>query len=167
MQMIPLYILFIALFQISNSQLCKVKTCGANLCHSESFCTFDSRCVCPYGFTTNPNSSEGQECCYEQKKQMLAFFLEFMLFFGAGHFYIGRNVIGISKLVTLILLIIINLAIMPQLIYKRKIKRTCQIFQGIFCVLFALVFLVWQLVDIYFFAKNAYTDENNIELLQW
>lgn len=167
MQTISICFLIIALITICHSEeVCQIKSCGNRMCNVDSFCTFDSRCVCPYGFSTNAQSSQG-ECCYEQKKQMWAFFLELMLFFGAGHFYIGQYSIAVPKLLVFLLLIIANLAVMPHLVFKRKIRKKWQIIQGVFFILLLLVFLIWQILDIYFFAKNSYKDKNKMDLLHW
>jgi len=48
------------------------------------------KCICDTGYATQNNT--GIHCCYEQKSQIMAFLMEFVVGFGLGHFYIGNYV---------------------------------------------------------------------------
>jgi hypothetical protein len=60
-------------------------------------------CVCDKGITNDPGNTE-VACCYQKKSQFLAFFLEFLIGFGIGHFYIGNPNLGFLKMLTYIII---------------------------------------------------------------
>lgn len=72
--------------------------------------TKKSSCVCNRGYATYYGASTEEEgsngktsgifkyCCYKQKDQFKAFLLEFLIGFGAGHFYLGKIKHAVVKL---------------------------------------------------------------------
>ena len=59
------------------------------------------RCECFIGYSSydvNVLKSNGINCCYKQKSQLTGVLLEMFIGFGAGHFYMGRYIYGIIKL---------------------------------------------------------------------
>ena len=118
---ISILIIFHILFQIIKSDVledCEIGNyCSDDIkCSTNGNCKFDifnitsetffnkvgSKCVCNTGFSSydiDVLESEDNDiyCCYEQKSQFIAFFLEFFLGFGIGHFYINDIKCGLIK----------------------------------------------------------------------
>jgi len=87
---------------------------------------YSTHCYCHYGYSTynvkekiddiDPTSNndlndiinlDEMRCCYEQKKQIMAFLLEMFTGIGIGHFYLGNLFLGFFKLCCNIFLYII------------------------------------------------------------
>src|SRR5690349_15200584 len=71
-------------------------TCDYTNCPEErGICNIDNECYCFQGYiTTEEGENNNTYCNYEQKSQMIAFLLEFILSFGLGHLYIKNYIIG-------------------------------------------------------------------------
>jgi hypothetical protein len=131
-------------------------------------------CVYPYGscidFTTcqcaNEYSSYKLEnipatlyCTYERKKQLISFLLEFFLPFGVGHFYSGRPLMGILKLLAMLSPC---LFVSFLLCCKESGSIISILVTGIGCL-----YGIWQLIDIILFSINIYRDGNGVPLMHW
>ena len=151
---------------------CEALTCGKYYCNVNSKC-INGACVCKRGYASLPY--EIFQCCYLQKFQFTAFFLELLISFGVGHFYIGSNIIGSIKLVVFSFFCVIfcvifiiwlkkdykNERLNPNTEYYTSILFVCSFSMCIF------IYLTWQIIDIVLFALNIYKDENGINLLSW
>lgn len=124
-------------------------------------------------------------CCYKQKKMFIAFLLEVIIGFGAGHFYVGDNIVGTVKMV--IQLIICALSIISLICFCRKeveveeeiknlnndeeeqIKNNenkFNIYHVIIIGGFGLHILI-NVVDSLFIACGVIKDGNGVELEWW
>ena len=151
-------------------------------------------CICDEGYITKDEDDE-VKCCYKQKMQKYAMLLE-LLPLGFGHYYSGRLVNFIIKLIFEILFIlsVVIFGFCCQTISRKRrmiggyeilsngkqnkndflfdnpnkiqISTHQLITNAIFLVSF-LGLIIWQCLDLILFGLNVYTDENNIELKRW
>lgn len=146
------------------SKACEVKQCGNTLCNENSFCLNNEVCLCPPNFVT---ISGGNHCCYEQKRQMKAFLLEFFVSFGAGHFYTGRTDMGIAKVMMFCFLFGLNVFMHSLVTCYKKSWKHLKLLQRICLYLSILCCLIWQIVDLSNYGRNEYRDSNGINLVSW
>jgi len=108
-------------------------------------------------------------CNYKRKKQIISFMLEFFLFFGMGHVYSGNYIIGISKFVFFVLLILFK-------VKNNKSNKEMEIEEddnqnnkkiNWLHLLILLLAVIWYLVDIIFLALSKYIDGNGVPMLSW
>lgn len=145
-------------------------------------------CICDEGWVTLPNSKKDDVmCCYKQKSQFMAFLLEFLFGFGFGHFYIGNYFMGSLKCCTYIFICCVSYLIIFCFCIKNdrhssfKYERTnanetvvkfyssplsYKIFNAILisCI---LVYVIWQMTDIFMFGLNFFNDGNDVPLFPW
>jgi hypothetical protein len=147
-------------------------------------CT-QKNCVAPYGVCTNNNTvcmctsgyanfvPAGETtydfyCTYKQKKQIIAFLLEFFISVGVGHFYAGRILFGVFKLLVMFGPIILGILMCCTAMMKDRDSSTCM---GLFVMIASCTFicggLIWQLVDVIMFGINSYKDGNGVPLEHW
>lgn len=150
---------------ISSPIVCPSNQCGASLCSQlNGFCLNDIDCLCNKGFTSTGSDTK---CCYKQKKQIDAFLLELFISFGAGHFYIGRVDLGGAKVAVFLFLIMINLFMKIGGNYLIKNSKLFKILRYAFIITGVLCYLVWQIVDFYYYGMNMYLDGNGVGLVEW
>lgn len=126
-------------------------------------CLSENICQCPAGYAQDPDipvSVEVKSCQYKQRYQAIFFALELIFFFGAGHFYAGRIIYGVVKLVVFLLLIIIDISIKRLVLKQFSQKQNFNI--AMYAMYFA--FLAWQLVDIICIGINYFKDGKGIPL---
>jgi hypothetical protein len=142
-------------------------TCNYNNCPEErGICNIDNECFCFIGFvTTKQGDLTGKYCDYEQKYQMTAFLLEFLISFGLGHMYIQKYFIGSIKL-TFCLAFIYVTCLLPIFFAKRR-RFTFNKYLPYFQFLSMLMFCLWQIIDTIFFGLNMYKDGNGYSLKSW
>ena len=126
-------------------------------------------CSCKEGYITYPNTTT-KYCNLEQKKQVIAFFLEFCMGFGAGHFYRGAYKMAIVKLV----LFILGIAFICSFPITAKFVSDCDcewiaVILSIIYYLFLCFLATWYIWDLVYFGNNyykdyAYLDELGIEI---
>ena len=76
--------------------ICNKYTCPK----SRGLCNEENQCICIKGYDTIDDLSKGDFYCnYKKKSKLIAFLLEFVLGFGAGHFYMGKTTLGTYKMV--------------------------------------------------------------------
>ena len=146
-------------------------------------------CICDEGYLTETDDDE-VKCCYEQKYQKYAVLLD-LLPLGFGHYYTGRTMNFLVKLIfqSILLLCVIVCGFCQACkkkgkatydmitLYKKeknpnenptKLKlSSSQLIMNAIYVLATFFLFVWQLMDIILFGLNLYTDENSIELKRW
>jgi hypothetical protein len=146
--------------------------CTQNNCPFPNVCTDATVCRCAEGYanfhteTMDPNVY----CTYLQKKQLVAFLLEFFVTLGIGHFYAGRILFGVLKLLVYLGPIIIGilmcccgLALKPN-----ENSSGCLGLMTLICsCAFCCAALAWQLADLIMFGLNNYKDGNGVPLLHW
>lgn len=132
-------------------------------------CTDNHTCKCLDGYANF--TPEGQEpstryCTYAQKKQLVAFLLEFFLPFGTGHFYIGQVLVGVLKVLIWFAPFVITMLMTCAVLSKDTSTLTGLIVTVLVCG-FICTGLIWQLVDIIIFAVNGFKDGNGVPLQHW
>lgn len=150
-------------------------------------------CVCDQGYVT-VNDDDSVYCCYEQKLQAIAFVLEIIPGFGAGHLYLGNNILGGIKLSFFVVLIttmivcscylrsILKKNANPHKDYKQipnnneprsnkneneLTTNTIEIVLSCIPTICIIIILLWQFVDWILFGINYYTDGNNVKVKEW
>lgn len=145
--------------------------CTRSNCPLPNNCIDDSTCQCYQGFVDYHDNSTNNNtyCNYKQKKQIVAFMLEFFVSLGVGHLYAGRTVFGILKLLVMlgpVILMILNCCF--GIAFK---SERGQSILGIFTIIGGCILCVgyfaWQLVDLVMFGINKYRDGNGVPLQHW
>ncbi len=142
-------------------------------CLSPSYCESPTVCKCGEGFANYDYPSQPKSnvyCQYEQKKQIIAFLLEFFVSLGVGHFYAGRVLFGAFKLLILlgpIIVIILTCFCGITLKPDESASNCISIMTVIFACVFCCASLIWQMVDIILFGINSYKDGNGVPLEHW
>jgi hypothetical protein len=128
-------------------------------------CSDTHTCICNNGYVHAPYTMHNKldYCQYKQKSQLIALVLEFVFFFGAGHFYSSRTMIAFIKFfftcVGYYLHVYFNEKdAIPELSIKKGGLK------------YAAYFLIWSifvfhLYDIFMISKNKYFDGNGIPII--
>lgn len=137
--------------------------CNSNNCSPPNFCQDTTTCLCGEGRANLPKHNHHHfmgYCLYRQKQQIVAFLLETFLSMGTGHLYAARYTFALVKLFFCLVPFIMTCCIVGS---KGK-KFDCLV--GIVGI-FKCVFLIWQLIDIIYFATNSYRDGKGVPLIHW
>ena len=147
-------------------------------------------CICDEGFITK-DENDSIKCCYEQKLQKYAILLE-ILPLGFGHYYSGRIINFVIKLIfqSIIILYMLFYSLCCQNFdkirkyrgyellsndskkndyinnLKSKIDTGRMVTVAIYICTF-IIMIIWQCLDIFLFGLNVYTDGNSIQLKRW
>ena len=122
-------------------------------------------CSCKDGYITYPNTTI-KYCNLEQKKQVIAFFLEFCMGFGAGHFYRGAYKMGVLKLLAFIFGIVFICSFPITAKYISECECECiAIILSIIYYLYLCALAVWYIWDLVYFGNNYYKDYAYLEEL--
>jgi hypothetical protein len=146
--------------------------CNYNTCPLPNVCTDATTCICATGYADVPTLTQDptMACIYVQKKQLVAFLLEFFVANGIGHFYAGRILFGVLKLLVFLGPIIIGIMMCCCGLALKPSENTSSC-MGLCLMIFSCTFccgaLVWQLVDLIMFGMNKYRDGNNVPLQHW
>lgn len=106
-------------------------------------------------------------CQYERKKESLAFLLEFLFFIGVGHFYSGRIVYGLVKLIYIVLVIIFDCCIRKKLFLKFDYNSKFQVLTMTTVFVLYFTILLWQIIDLCLIGLISIKDGNGIPLQSW
>jgi hypothetical protein len=132
----------------------------------------DSSCICNSGWISTDD--QDVRCCYSQKLQWIAFFLEFALGFGCGHFYLQKYLLGTIKFCSCLILCCIGCFSGFLSCCKEEDEgdgesptiKTNPISSYLIYSSFILYFAL-QLVDSVLFGINFYVDGQGYKMLQW
>lgn len=133
------------------------------------------KCRCKDGYITysiNKNN-ETKYCEVEQKKQLYAFWLEFCLGFGAGHFYRHAYSRAIWKLCLFLfgLVFICSFPITAKFCSDHSDFDCLFLIVSIIFYLFMIFLAVWYIYDLVNFGKNNFKDLTyypiEIDLKKW
>ena len=118
-------------------------------------------CSCKEGYITFPKNNT-KYCNLVQKKQSIAFVLEFCVGFGAGHFYRHDYTMGSLKLVAFVL----GIVFICSFPITAKCISDCDcdciaIIISIIYYLYLCSLAVWYFWDLIYFGKNKYKDYSN------
>lgn len=124
-------------------------------------------CICNKGWESL--DSEQIKCCYNQKKQLNAFLLEFFVGFGCGHFYINRNNTAIIKLICCVSFCFYCYCIAICLRSNEQGKEASLLKKIIYIgtMINFIAYILWWFIDVIFFGFNLYVDGNNMKLNPW
>ena len=132
-------------------------------CNNETIICEDKErlhhCSCKPGYITFKDNENFTFCNYKQKKQLIAFLLEFCVGFGAGHFYRNDFVMASLKLVAFILGIVF-ICTFP-ITAKAVTDCDCDelaVILSIFYYLYLCGLAVWYIWDLVYFGTNRYLD---------
>ena len=144
-----LFILII-FFSINISSIKAATTCiqGQNCPNGQGFC-YQNECICIYGFMTfNPPQSPEIPiyCNYRQKNRIIPLILEFT-FPPTGLLYLRKIKHAFIKFILFIMIFIF-----------RSLRSA-------FALIFALLFFLLQIVDLFTIAVGSMKDGNGIPLL--
>jgi len=153
--------------------------CNKYNCFAPNICLDATFCKCGEEYANfnedNPfiNGNDNYDnnkiyCNYKRKKQIISFVLEFFLFFGMGHVYSGNYILGISKFIFFILLIIFKLK-------KDKNSKEIDIEEeennnknaNWLHLMILLSAVIWYIIDIVFLALRKFIDGNGVPMLSW
>jgi len=140
--------------------------CSTKNCQSPNgSCKDSNTCVCNSGYLYVPlylnSSNASQYCFYSQKSQGISFILELFLVVGIGHFYTGRMLQGIFKLIFVLFIISYDCGF--KIIWRSQSLKTFKNLQ-IFSYVLYFILLVWQMTDLCLYGLNKYTDGNGVPL---
>jgi len=141
------------------SPVCETNVCGNYYCNTNSNCV-NGKCICKRGYASHVY--EIFQCCYVQKYQFTAFFLELFISFGIGHLYIGSNIIGSIKLVIFSLFCIVICFIFiywnKKDIQNERLNPNTEYYTSIIFVgsssTCIFMYVTWQIIDIIMFSLN-------------
>ena len=115
-------------------------------------------CSCEDGYITFPKNNTVY-CNLKQKKQTIAFVLEFCVGFGAGHFYRKDYTMGALKLVAFVIGIVF-ICVFP--VTAKCISDCdcdcCAVLISIIYYLYICGLAFWYIWDLVYFGKNKYKD---------
>ena len=167
LKMNPLIHLFIVLISLSsifsyihnpkNFLICNKLNCPP----SRGVCTRDNKCICIGDYSTIRDKEKygDYHCNYLQANQAKVFLLEFLIGFGAGHFYLGNITLAAIKF-SFSLVTAIIVAISPCLSTNQMLSKK---FNYVMIVL-GFIWVIWQSVDGILIGLNYYKDSNGIEM---
>ena len=139
--------------------VCNQYTCPKN----RGTCNELNECVCIKGYETVDDLSKGDFYCnYRRKSKLIAFLLEFVLGYGAGHFYMGHTFLATIKMIYTsftCLLFCLHESIRKITEYK-KIAIPLERFA-------VYGWIIWQCLDGLLIFFNFYNDGNGHELKSW
>jgi hypothetical protein len=150
--------------EINSNSTCNAETCGEpNYCISSKVC----RCVDDY-ITYSPVQNQEIFCNYKRKRQLTALLLEIIFPIGFGHFYSGRMLCGLIKLILYMLVGSYGLGVfyhgVPSLTTLSKTSLEKVVHTTLACSLICGI-SVWHIFDIYMLFENRYYDGNGISLV--
>jgi hypothetical protein len=151
-------------FVLSNDEHCGNFTCvhGRGKCFKNGT---EYDCVCNEFFATFPENNT-LKCNYERKKQSVAFILETLVTYGAGHFYCENYQFAVPKMFFWILSYCLFI-FLRNIIKSGEEQNTTVFIISLVACLFLTIMFAWQLADMVLYGLNIYMDGNNIELLPW
>ena len=168
-----------------------MEPCSSNgICYVDIFSYYNvtntnrnSSCICNVGWISV--DSYDVKCCYKQKQQAIAFLLEFIFGFVAGHWYVGNKTMGIIKTIFSSTLCTVICCTSFFMLYKltdyesksvddKKYEnsnfvkeKNRNIFPVLLLVCSIVFYFIWQFIDVILFGINHYTDGNGKQLQGW
>ena len=117
-------------------------------------------CGCKEGYITYPTTNVTKYCNREQKKQVYAFWLEFICGFGAGHFYRHAYTVASWKLVAFLfgLVFLCGFPVIAKLIGSDCGCECLAFIISILSYLYMVFLAVWYIYDLVNFGNNNFKD---------
>lgn len=123
-------------------------------------------CVCNPDYGTHPDKFPDEMCTYKRKKQWIAFVLEAVVAFGAGHFYSENYRMAIPKLIFWIIGWVLFLTMRIISMRREKTDELALIYASL-SLLFTTGMIIWYAVDVIMIGLNRYEDGNGVSLYSW
>lgn len=122
-------------------------------------------CSCKEGYITYPKNNS-KYCNIEQKKQTIAFVLEFCVGFGAGHFYRSAYTMGALKLTAFVfgIVFICSFPITAKCISDCDCECIAVLLSIIY-YLYLCGLAVWYIWDLVYFGNNYYKDYSYLNVV--
>ena len=139
--------------------ICNKYTCPKN----RGTCNEQNECICFKGFYTVDDLSKGDFYCnYQRKSKLITFLLEFVLGFGAGHFYRGGLLLATIKMIYTSLTCLL-------FCQYNSIKKIPEYKSFALPLEKYMVFgwIAWQIVDGLLIYFGFYNDGNALEMKGW
>lgn len=148
--------------------------CGSSICNDAGgLCLGIDKCECAEGYL-NPKDNSIFKCTYKQYDAKIAFFLEFFLGFGSGHFYVKRYFNGMLKFCVYSFLYLFTVVINLYMHYKRNENDLedmisaespyCRFARIMFMCSCFFTCIIWQISDSILFYSKFYNDGNDFPL---
>lgn len=134
--------------------------CSAKNCDK---CISSDVCQCPNGYAQDPKkevSDEEKSCQYKRKKQWIFFLLEFIFFFGIGHFYAHRILYGLLKMIAFAAIMVCDWFVKRKVIKNNKSKKSFNVAM----IIAYILYFTWQIIDIILIGINKFKDGKGIKL---
>lgn len=148
--------------------------CGSAICYDAGgICHGIDNCECAPGYL-NPKDNSIFKCTYKQYDAKIAFFLEFFVGFGTGHFYVKRYFNGMLKFCVYLFLYLFSVVI--YLFFNNKRNENDQevmvatenpyfrFARIMFMCSCFFTCIIWQISDSILFYSNFYNDGNDYPL---
>ena len=119
-----------------------------------------------YMYTPTHPYDNQEYCTYKRKKQWLAFVLEAVVAFGAGHFYTENYERAIPKLIFWLIGWFLFITMRVISVKREKRDEVALIFAMLSCVM-TIGMIVWYAVDVIMIGLNRYEDGNGINFKSW
>lgn len=118
------------------------------------------KCRCKDGYITFPTTNVTKYCNKKTKKQVYAFWLEFICGFGAGHFYRNAYTVASLKLVAFLfgLIFLCAFPILAKCISEFCDCECLAFIVAVLTYLYMTFLAVWYIYDLVNFGKNNYKD---------
>jgi len=124
-------------------------------------------CLCDSGYLTHNPVDNHDQCGYEQKKQLIAFLLQFFVgLTGAADFYVGRIAEGEAKLILIVgSICVLRCATAAVGLSLKDVSGPWLI--GVLCMLAIVSCSVWWIADMGMYGMNNYLDGNGVRIQSW
>ena len=139
--------------------VCNKYTCPKN----RGTCNEKNECICKKGYDTVDDLSKGDFYCnYRKKSKLIAFLLEFVLGFGAGHFYMENVILATIKMIytSFTCLLFCQFNNIKKITEYKKVAVPLEKFT-------LLGWIIWQILDAFLIFCGVYKDGNGHELKSW
>ncbi len=150
-------------------------------CSNNGVCNLSTfTCQCEDNYSTYisnyleiQNDTQIQElklCNYEKKDQLTAFMLSLFIGFGAEHFYLEKNDVGISKLVFYCICCAGNIILFVIYLWfpnKHHLIEFLGQYEAIYMGCGFIVSLLWVIYDLIMIGNMSYIDGNKIPMNPW
>jgi hypothetical protein len=131
-------------------------------------CSNENTCICQMGYAQSPNrnvTSNEPSCDYKLKSQACFFLLEVIFWVGIGHFYTGRILYGLLKLIFISVVILLD-CLFKYKFYKKFVHKTQKKLNVILYFLYFTI-LLWQTLDIILIGLNRFKDGKGFNIRTW
>ena len=143
-----------------------IKTQGQSLCNKtncgEPFgkCIDSKTCECSDWYVDVPYLNHKHYCTYLLKSQAAAFVLELLFLCGVGHLYSSRTVVGLTKLIFAVIIVIVIHFMNSHIVSESDVteNRNKNAVLKYFPYILTIFFFSVQFLDLFLIARNYYLD---------